>query len=42
VDTVSEFAAFHSDELAERLRLAAIENGNGQLSLLEAGGEAMP
>jgi hypothetical protein len=42
VDNVSEFAAFHSDELAERLRLAAIENGNGQLSLLEAGGEAMP
>ncbi len=41
VDTVSEFAAFHSDELAEQLRLVAIENGNGQLSLFEAGGEAM-
>ncbi len=41
VDTVSEFAAFHSDELAEQLRLAAIENGNGQLSLFEAGGKAM-
>ena len=40
VDTVLEFAAFADPVLGERLRLAAIENGNGQLSLLETGGAA--